>query len=110
MNSPDVDFHITGSASGLEKRTRGNTSTALQADSTGASFNLVRAFGRGMAGRGRGSIIGFSSIRAVAVEPGQGVNAVTKAGLVQLLRTAAAELGPSGVRLNAIAPGSWTQR
>jgi NAD(P)-dependent dehydrogenase (short-subunit alcohol dehydrogenase family) len=70
-----------------------------------ASFDLVRAFGRGMAERGRGSIIGFSSIRAVAVEPGQGVYAATKAGLVQLLRTAAAELGPSGVRVNAIAPG-----
>jgi len=65
----------------------------------------VRAFGAGMAQRGRGSIIGFSSIRAVAVEPGQGVYAATKAGLVQLLRAAAAELGPSGVRLNAIAPG-----
>jgi NAD(P)-dependent dehydrogenase (short-subunit alcohol dehydrogenase family) len=33
------------------------------------------------------------------------VYAATKAGLVQLLRTAAAELGPSGVRANAIAPG-----
>lgn len=70
-----------------------------------ASFDLVRAFAPGMAARGRGSIIGFSSIRAVAVEPGQGVYAATKAGLVQLLRTAAAELGPSGVRVNAIAPG-----
>lgn len=70
-----------------------------------ASFDLVRAFGSGMAERGRGSIIGFSSIRSVAVEPGQGVYAATKAGLVQLLRTAAAELGPSGVRLNAVAPG-----
>jgi len=70
-----------------------------------AAFNLVRAFGAGMAERGRGSIIAFSSIRAVAVEPGQGVYAATKAGLVQLLRAAAAELGPQGVRLNAIAPG-----
>lgn len=70
-----------------------------------ASFDLVRAFGPGMVARGRGSIIGFSSIRAVAVEPGQGVYAATKAGLVQLLRTAAAELGPSGVRVNSIAPG-----
>jgi NAD(P)-dependent dehydrogenase (short-subunit alcohol dehydrogenase family) len=70
-----------------------------------ASFDLVRAFGGPMAGAGRGSIVAFSSIRAVAVEPGQGVYAATKAGLVQLLRTAAAELGPSGVRLNAIAPG-----
>jgi NAD(P)-dependent dehydrogenase (short-subunit alcohol dehydrogenase family) len=70
-----------------------------------ASFDLVRAFGGPMAERGRGSIIGFSSIRAVTVEPGQGVYAATKAGLVQLLRAAAAELGPRGVRVNAIAPG-----
>jgi NAD(P)-dependent dehydrogenase (short-subunit alcohol dehydrogenase family) len=70
-----------------------------------ASFDLIRAFGAPMAERGRGSIIGFSSIRAVAVEPGQGVYSATKAGLVQLLRAAAAELGPSGVRLNAVAPG-----
>jgi NAD(P)-dependent dehydrogenase (short-subunit alcohol dehydrogenase family) len=70
-----------------------------------ASFDLLRAFGGPMSERGRGSIIGFSSIRAVTVEPGQGVYAATKAGLVQLLRTAAAELGPRGVRVNAIAPG-----
>jgi NAD(P)-dependent dehydrogenase (short-subunit alcohol dehydrogenase family) len=70
-----------------------------------ASFQLVRAFGRGMAERGSGSIIGFSSIRGTTVEPGQSVYAATKAGLVQLLRTAAAELGRDGVRTNAIAPG-----
>jgi NAD(P)-dependent dehydrogenase (short-subunit alcohol dehydrogenase family) len=70
-----------------------------------ASFGLVRAFGAAMAERGRGSIVGFSSIRALTVEPGQSVYAATKAGLVQLLRTAAAELGPSGVRVNAVAPG-----
>jgi len=70
-----------------------------------ASFQLVRAFGKGMADRGSGSIIGFSSIRGTTVEPGQSVYAATKAGLVQLLRTAAAELGPYGVRANAIAPG-----
>ncbi|MEV0787687.1 SDR family oxidoreductase [Kribbella sp. NPDC050459] len=70
-----------------------------------ASFQLVRAFGKGMAERGSGSIIGFSSIRGTTVEPGQSVYAATKAGLVQLLRTAAAEFGPSGVRANAIAPG-----
>lgn len=70
-----------------------------------SAFDLVRAFGPGMAERGRGSVIGFTSIRAVAVEPGQGVYAATKAGLLQLMRTAAAELGPRGVRFNVIAPG-----
>jgi NAD(P)-dependent dehydrogenase (short-subunit alcohol dehydrogenase family) len=71
----------------------------------GATFDVVRAFGAGMVERGRGSIIGFSSIRGSVVEPGQSVYAATKAGLVQLFRTAAAEFGPSGVRVNAIAPG-----
>ena len=69
------------------------------------AFDLIRSVGRGMAARGHGSIIGFSSIRATTVEPGQGVYAATKAGLIQLLRAAAAELGPDGVRCNAIAPG-----
>ncbi|HEX6338821.1 MAG TPA: SDR family oxidoreductase [Jiangellaceae bacterium] len=70
-----------------------------------ASFDLVRTFGAAMVERGSGSIIGFASIRAVTVEPGQGVYAATKAGLVQLMRTAAAELGASGVRVNVVAPG-----
>jgi len=69
------------------------------------TFRLIRAFGPAMAGRGRGSFTAFSSIRASVVEPGQGVYAATKAGLQQLLRAAAAEFGPAGVRFNAIAPG-----
>ncbi|QRP45966.1 SDR family NAD(P)-dependent oxidoreductase [Amycolatopsis sp. FDAARGOS 1241] len=71
----------------------------------GVAFEVVRAFGGPMVERGRGSIIGFSSIRGTTVEPGQGPYAATKGGLVQLFRTAAAEFGPAGVRVNAIAPG-----
>ncbi|MBW0106321.1 SDR family NAD(P)-dependent oxidoreductase [Pseudonocardia sp. KRD291] len=69
------------------------------------SFAVLRAFGGPMVARGSGSVITFSSIRGTVVEPGQSVYAATKAGLVQLVRTAAAEWGPSGVRVNAIAPG-----
>jgi NAD(P)-dependent dehydrogenase (short-subunit alcohol dehydrogenase family) len=69
------------------------------------TFRLAREVGRRMAERGSGSIVAFSSIRAQVVEPGQGVYAATKAGIVQLLRALAAELGPRGVRANAIAPG-----
>ncbi|MDN3481417.1 SDR family oxidoreductase [Arthrobacter sp. APC 3897] len=70
-----------------------------------ASFTLLQAFAPRMAANGGGSIIGFSSIRASVVEPGQSVYAASKAGLVQLARTAAAEFGPAGVRVNVIAPG-----
>lgn len=69
------------------------------------TFRLLRAAGERMAAQGRGSIIAFSSIRSLTVEPGQGVYAATKSGIVQLLRALAAELGPQGVRANAIAPG-----
>jgi NAD(P)-dependent dehydrogenase (short-subunit alcohol dehydrogenase family) len=58
-----------------------------------------------MTARKKGSIILFSSIRSQVVEPGQGAYAATKAGIVQLAKTAAAEFGPHGVRVNAIAPG-----
>jgi NAD(P)-dependent dehydrogenase (short-subunit alcohol dehydrogenase family) len=69
------------------------------------TFNVLRAAGRVMVPRRSGSIVLFSSIRSQVVEPGQSVYAMTKAGVVQLVRTAAAEFGPAGVRVNAIGPG-----
>jgi NAD(P)-dependent dehydrogenase (short-subunit alcohol dehydrogenase family) len=69
------------------------------------TFYVLREAGRRMVGQGQGSIIAFASIRAQVVEPGQSVYAATKAGTVQLVRALAAELGPKGVRVNAVAPG-----
>lgn len=69
------------------------------------TFRLITAAGRNMKARGKGSIITFASIRAQTVEPGQGVYAATKAGVLQMCRALAAELGPHGVRVNAIGPG-----
>ncbi|WP_406690819.1 SDR family oxidoreductase [Saccharopolyspora sp. ID03-671] len=70
-----------------------------------ATFTVLQAFGQRMVERGSGSIVVFSSVRAQVVEPGQSVYAATKAGAIQLVKTAAAEFGEAGVRVNAIAPG-----
>jgi NAD(P)-dependent dehydrogenase (short-subunit alcohol dehydrogenase family) len=69
------------------------------------TFRVARAAARVMVKRKRGSIILMSSIRAVNVEPGQSIYASTKAGITQMTRGLAVELGPFGVRVNALAPG-----
>jgi NAD(P)-dependent dehydrogenase (short-subunit alcohol dehydrogenase family) len=69
------------------------------------TFRVARACARVMAERKRGSIILMASIRAVSVEPGQSIYASTKAGIVQMARGLAVELGSAGVRVNALAPG-----
>ena len=71
------------------------------------TYRLMRAFGTRMAQRGRGSIITFASFRALVIEPGQGLYAAAKAGVVQLTKTLASELGGSGVRVNSILPGPF---
>ncbi len=69
------------------------------------TFNVLKATGRIMAAQRGGSIVFFSSIRSVVVEPGQSVYAMTKAGIAQLVRAGAAEFGAYNVRVNAVAPG-----
>lgn len=69
------------------------------------TFLIARAVARAMSENRSGSIVLLSSIRSVVVEPGQGIYAATKAGLVQMARAFAAELGAVGVRVNCIAPG-----
>jgi NAD(P)-dependent dehydrogenase (short-subunit alcohol dehydrogenase family) len=51
-----------------------------------------------------GSVINIASIGGLSVEPSIGVYNTTKAGIIYLTKTLAAELGPA-VRVNAIAPG-----
>jgi NAD(P)-dependent dehydrogenase (short-subunit alcohol dehydrogenase family) len=69
------------------------------------NFNVLRAAGRIMTAQGRGSIVLFSSIRSLVVEPGQSVYAATKAGILQMARGAASEFGKFGVRVNCVGPG-----
>jgi 3-oxoacyl-[acyl-carrier protein] reductase len=63
------------------------------------------AAGRVMAAAGRGSIVNVASAGGELPAPTLSVYGITKAGVIQLTRTVAAELGPYHVRANAVAPG-----
>jgi NAD(P)-dependent dehydrogenase (short-subunit alcohol dehydrogenase family) len=58
-----------------------------------------------MAARGTGAIVNVTSIQAFRPAPALAHYSAAKAGLEMLTRSAALELGPSGVRVNAVAPG-----
>jgi NAD(P)-dependent dehydrogenase (short-subunit alcohol dehydrogenase family) len=76
----------------------------LDVNLTGAWLR-ARAAGRRMCERGRGSILFVASVAGIEPMPGLGAYGVSKAGLLGLMRALAKELGPSGVRVNALAPG-----
>ncbi|MEP7118638.1 MAG: SDR family NAD(P)-dependent oxidoreductase [Acidobacteriota bacterium] len=69
------------------------------------NFNVLMAAGRIMTAQKSGSVVLFSSIRSIVTEPGQSVYSMTKAGILQLAKSAATEWATSGVRVNAVGPG-----
>ncbi|MEF2978629.1 SDR family NAD(P)-dependent oxidoreductase [Subtercola sp. YIM 133946] len=69
------------------------------------TFLMTQAVGRLMAAARSGSIVNVSSIGARQPTPGLGHYEATKAAIDALTRTAAIELAPYRVRVNAVAPG-----
>ncbi|MGH0037341.1 MAG: SDR family NAD(P)-dependent oxidoreductase [Myxococcota bacterium] len=64
-----------------------------------------QAAARAMSARGRGSIVNMASSGAFTPVSELSTYSISKAGVVALTRVLAAEVGRSGVRVNAIAPG-----
>ena len=71
-------------------------------------FLTFRAFIPAMIERRDGSLIAISSMTGKRPLPGRTPYAAAKMGVIGLVRTLAAELGPHGVRVNAICPGAVT--
>ena len=70
-----------------------------------APLLLVAALVPSMTGRGGGSIINLSSVSGLVGTPNRAAYAATKGALDAATRSLAMELGPVGIRVNAVAPG-----
>ena len=68
-------------------------------------FYCMRAAARHLLPQGSGSVVNISSIRGFSPNPGRIAYCATKAAVLMMTRVAAGEWAPSGVRVNAIAPG-----
>ncbi|MGW7369517.1 SDR family NAD(P)-dependent oxidoreductase [Streptomyces sp. NPDC054841] len=71
----------------------------------------VQYGGEAVAASGGGPLVFVASVSGLTGAPLHAAYGAAKAGLVSLVRSAAVELGPRGVRVNAVAPGVvWTPR
>lgn len=70
-----------------------------------SAFNFMHAIAPVMMKQRSGSIISMSSVVGIGGNAGQANYAASKAGLIGLTKSMAKEIGPRGVRVNAIAPG-----
>jgi NAD(P)-dependent dehydrogenase (short-subunit alcohol dehydrogenase family) len=75
------------------------------------AFLAMQYGGRAMEASGGGVMVFVASVSGITSAPRHSAYGAAKAGLMSLVRTAAVEMGPSGIRVNAVAPGVvWTPR
>ena len=95
---------VLGSTASVAKLSVQSWKEEIAVNLTG-SFLCCRAVLPGMIERKSGKIINITSVAGQRAYPLRSPYAVSKAGLIALTRTLAAEVGPYNIRVNAIAPG-----
>lgn len=70
-----------------------------------SAFNFIHAVVPIMMRQRKGSVINMASVVGVHGNAGQSNYAASKAGMIALAKSVAQEMGPKGIRANAIAPG-----
>ena len=96
---------ITGDDGPILEQTDANWDRVLTINLK-APFRLIQEVGRHLVERGEGGrIVSVTSSSAHRARRTMAPYGASKAGLAQLTRTAAADLGPFGINVNAVAPG-----
>jgi meso-butanediol dehydrogenase/(S,S)-butanediol dehydrogenase/diacetyl reductase len=106
INSPDIVVANAGMARDvpLEATTQAIWERTLAVNLSGV-FHTVHAAAARMKLRRRGAIVITASTNSFDGEAGLVAYNASKAGLLGILHTAANELGPYGIRVNAVCPG-----
>ena len=102
VNNAGISSIVPAEETGAEQWRR-----VLEVNLTGP-FLLSRAFGELMLARGAGSIVNVASVAGLLGIADRAAYNASKAGLLGLTRTLAAEWGGRGVRVNAVCPG-WVK-
>jgi NAD(P)-dependent dehydrogenase (short-subunit alcohol dehydrogenase family) len=95
---------VSGGLVPLHEQTPEHWAEVLKINLIG-TFLAVKHSARVMTPRKRGSIICTASVAGLRAGAGGNPYSASKAGVISLVQTAAAELAGSGVRINAICPG-----
>ncbi len=90
---------------GLFVRMKDDDWDAVLAINLTSAFRLSRAALKGMMKRRFGRIIGITSVVGVTGNPGQGNYAASKAGMIGMSKSLAAEVATRNITVNCIAPG-----
>jgi NAD(P)-dependent dehydrogenase (short-subunit alcohol dehydrogenase family) len=109
----DVDVLVNNAGFswfGPSEQLDARTLSRLFASNVEAAYLLTSALAPAMAERGEGAIVNLASMAATVGLPGGAAYSATKAALAAMTRSWAAEFGPRGVRVNAVAPGPVATR
>lgn len=106
MGQLDVLVNNAGvTKDGLFMRMKDEDWDAVLAINLTSAFRLSRAALKGMMKRRFGRIIGITSVVGVTGNPGQGNYAASKAGMIGMSKSLAAEVATRNITVNCIAPG-----
>src|SRR5947209_9754011 len=103
-----VDVLVNNAAAAARLATVDTDATVIDellAVNVRAPLLLIAALVPSMTERGRGSIVNLSSVSGLAGTPRRAAYAASKGALDAATRSLAIELGPSGIRVNSVAPG-----